>query len=213
MPLSAQAQAILDNLDMDSPRMGDVKKLAAQVKKDHALAMELWATGGYAARLVAVLIMDKAELTQASIEALADDMASHPAALRDRLSEWFMAHQLMKSKKTIALLETWRTHRSPTLRRLYWYYQGRLRWMGKIPVDNAPELLAILTETMGTEPPEVQWAMNFTAGWIGVYEPAHRDACVALGTKLGLYKGDPVSRGCTPNYLPEFIAIEVAKRA
>jgi len=213
MPLSAQAQAILDDLDMDSPRMGDVKKLAAQVKKDHILALELWATGGYAARLVAVLIMDKAELTQSSIEALADDMASHPAALRDRLSEWFMAHQLMKSKKTIALLETWCAHRSPTLRRLYWYYQGRLRWMGKIPVDNAPELLAILTETMGTEPPEVQWVMNFTAGWIGVYEPAHRDACVALGTKLGLYKGDPVSRGCTPNYLPEFIAIEVAKRA
>jgi len=33
-----------------------------------------------------------------------------------------------------------------------------------------------------------------------------------LGEKTGLYKDEMVSRDCTPNYLPEFIAIEVNKR-
>jgi len=54
--------------------------------------------------------------------------------------------------------------------------------------------------------------MNFTAGWIGVYERKYRSRCIALGEKTGLYKDEMVSKGCTPNYLPEFIAIESSKR-
>lgn len=211
MQLSATAQSIFEQASAEPLRMGAIKKLAAAVKKDHALGMELWSTGALGPQLVAVLIMDKMLLTQEVIEDLVSDMSKHSDDSRNRLSEWLMANQLMKSKKTIALIESWRDHASPTLRRLYWYYQGRLRWMGKVPQDNASELLAYLDERMGSETPEVQWAMNFTAGWIGVHEPKYRSECVALGTRLGLYKDDHVSRGCTPNYLPEFIEVEAAK--
>ncbi|SDF59140.1 hypothetical protein SAMN04487996_111216 [Dyadobacter soli] len=55
--------------------------------------------------------------------------------------------------------------------------------------------------------------MNFTAGWIGIYDKQYRDRCVALGLKTGLYKDEKVSKGCTPNYLPEFITIESYKRS
>ena len=55
-------------------------------------------------------------------------------------------------------------------------------------------------------------SMNFTAGQIGIHEQKHRARCIKLGKTLGLYKDEPVSRGCTPQYLPEFIQIEVAKR-
>ena len=65
---------------------------------------------------------------------------------------------------------------------------------------------------METEQPEVQWAMNFTAGWIGVYEKKYRKRCIELGEKTKLYKGQMVSKGCTPDYLPEFITIESNKR-
>ncbi len=62
------------------------------------------------------------------------------------------------------------------------------------------------------EAPEVQWAMNFTAGWIGVYDEKNRSRAIKIGEETGLYKGEKVSKGCTPNYLPEFISIEVNKR-
>ena len=62
------------------------------------------------------------------------------------------------------------------------------------------------------ELPEVQWAMNFTAGHIGIHELEFRSRCVNIGEKLGLYKDQKVPKGCTPNYLPEFIRIEVEKR-
>jgi hypothetical protein len=54
--------------------------------------------------------------------------------------------------------------------------------------------------------------MNLTAGWIGVFEPQHRAQCIALGEQTGLFKDQKVSKGCTPNYLPAFIAIESRKR-
>lgn len=54
--------------------------------------------------------------------------------------------------------------------------------------------------------------MNFTADWIGVYEKSYRNRCVALGEKTGLYKGEMVSKGCTPDYLPELIKIKSNKR-
>ncbi len=123
-----------------------------------------------------------------------------------------MANQLAKDKKTIALMESWDDSPSALQRRTYWYYQARLRWTGQTPPDNTADLLSRLEAAIMLEEPEVQWAMNFTAGWIGVYDEKNHARCIELGKVTGLYKDDMVSKGCTPNYLPEFIAIEVNKR-
>ncbi len=213
MALSAKAKEILDVLDMDTPKMGDIKKLAAKIKKDHELALELWHTGEFTPRLLAVLIMDKSTLDQTTIEAFVADMASHEEANRNRLSEWFMANQLMKSKKTAALIETWANHKSPTLRRLFWHHQARLRWTGQKSPENTEILVSEIKTNLASEDPEVQWAMNFTAGWIGVHDPQYRKELIDLGEEVGLYADEPMVRGCTPNYLPGFIEVEVAKRA
>ena len=55
--------------------------------------------------------------------------------------------------------------------------------------------------------------MNFCAGQIGVHEATFRTRCIKLGERLELYKHDKVPKNCVPSYLPEFIRIEVAKRA
>ena len=61
------------------------------------------------------------------------------------------------------------------------------------------------------EQPEVQWAMNFTAGQIGKFQEEYRDRCISIGEDTGLYKEEVAPKGCTPNYLPKFIPMEVAK--
>lgn len=213
MTLSARAKDIIDQFDPENPRMGEIKKLATSIRKDHDLAMELWGAGGYTPRLVAVLIMDKALMDEPFIESLAADLEQMDDNNRNRVSEWLMANQLMKSAKTKKMLDMWADHASPVLRRLYWYHQARLRWTGKVPVDNARELLDILQSRMEAEHADVQWAMNFCAAWIGVHQPEYRDECVKLGEKLGLYIGEKEVPGCTPNYLPRFIEVEVAKLA
>src|SRR5690606_38151373 len=163
------------------------------------------------ARQLAILIMDKKLLTEAVIDDLVKDISQHSEKERLQLIDWLMANQLMKDKKTIAMINSWTDSPSPLKRRVFWYYQGRLRWTGK-PQPDSDTLLAKIEKEIEAEHPDVQWAMNFTTGWIGVFEKNYRERSVALGEKTGLYKGKMVSKGCTPEYLPEFIAIESNKR-
>ena len=210
--MSTQLEALQQQLEGDIKR-GDLKKLAKFIKQDHELAMSLWQSGGFNARLLAVLVMDKKRLDQALIDSLAADMLVHSENEQNQLSEWLMANQLMKSKAAVELLLNWRESDSAILRRLFWYHQARLRWAGQAPPDNSTELLDYIESDLATEVPQVQWTMNFCAAWIGIFQPEYRDRCVQLGEQLGLYKDEKVARNCTPSYLPEFIRIEVAKRA
>ena len=50
--------------------MGDLRKVAAKIKSDHALALALWATGNLDARLLAILILKVEELSAAEVEAM-----------------------------------------------------------------------------------------------------------------------------------------------
>lgn len=211
MKRSSKAENILDQINTKT-KLGDLRKIAKDIKKDHELAIELWSTGRFLPRQLAILIMDNKRVSQDLINKLDEDMQTHLSDERNQLMDWLMANQLLKDKKTIALIESWENSPSALQRRVFWYYQGRLRWVGQTPPANTAELLSKIETKIAKEGPEVQWAMNFTAGWIGVYEKQYRNRCIALGEKTGLYKGEMVSKGCTPNYLPEFIAIESNKR-
>ena len=188
MKPSSKAEKILNQIN-DKTKLGDLRKIANDIKKDHDLAMELWATGKYLARQLAILIMDKKQLSQELIDKLANDINQHKEDERNQLIDWLMANQLSKDRKIIALMESWENSPSSLLRRVFWYYQGRLRWVGQTPPPNTEELLSKIEKQIQKEEPEVQWAMNFTAGWIGVYDKKYRNHCIALGEKTGLYKG------------------------
>jgi 3-methyladenine DNA glycosylase AlkD len=210
--LSARAKNLVAEFSHGNVKLGDLKKRGAEIRKDHDLAMELWSTGGYDPRLLATLIFDKKLLTENVIDQLAADMLQHEQKERTQLADWLLANQFAKDKKLASLMTTWEKNPSPILRRLFWYHQARLRWVGQVPPGNSADLLDTLTKDMAQAKPEVQWAMNFCACQIGVHEPEFRDRCIKLGETLGLYKDEHVAKNCTPSYIPEFIRIEVAKR-
>lgn len=212
MTLSNRAKNLVDDLSNGNVLMGDIRKHAGAIKRDHELAMELWATGQYFPRLLATLIFDNKLITEQVIDQLMSDMMQHTSQERNQLADWLMANQLTKNKSLTALMTTWEKAENPIKRRLFWYHQARLRWTGKTPPDNSDALMESLEKNMATEDPDVQWTMNFCAGWIGIHEPKYRTRCIELGEKLGLYKDERVPKNCTPSYLPEFIRIEVAKR-
>ncbi len=211
MKRSSKAENILSQINSKT-KLGDLRKIAKDIKTDHELALELWSTEEFLPRLLAILIMDKKLLSEDVLNKLDTDMQIHTFDERNNLMDWLMANQLTKDKKTIALMELWENSPSALQRRTFWYYNARLRWTGQTPPDNNADLLSAIEAKITQEEPEVQWAMNFTAGWIGVYDQKNRARCIQLGEKMGLYKDEMVSKGCTPNYLPEFIAIEVNKR-
>lgn len=211
MKLSVQAKNIYQQISAPGTQLGDLRKIAKAIKKDHALAMELWHTGEYLPRQLALLIMDPKLLSQSVIDALDKDMQQHATAEQLQLADWLMANQLAKNKHTIALMQSWRDSPSALQRRLFWYYQGRLRWTGQVPPDDTEELLTLIEARIEKELPPVQWAMNFTAAQIGIFQQEYRQRCIALGERTGLYRDMKVAKNCTPDYLPEWIAMQVAK--
>ena len=207
---SEKAETIFRQID-DNTKLGDLRKIAKEMKVDHELAMELWSRGKFLPRLLSILIMDKKLLSEEVLDELVDDMQIHTYDESNNLMDWLLANQLTKNKKLTTLMESWEDSPYALQRRTYWYHQGRLRWTGKTPPNNTSDLLTAIEAKINQEQPEVQWAMNFTAGWIGVYEEQYRKHCVIIGEDTGLYKDEKVSKGCTPNYLPEFIMIESNK--
>ena len=209
MNLSSKAKKIYTQINKDT-KLGDLRTIAKDIKKDHPLAMELWSTNEFLPRQLAILIMDPKQLSQEVIDQLDKDMQHHKPEEKLQLFDWLMANQLAKDKKTIALMQSWKNSPSTLQRRTFWYYQGRLRWVGQTPPPDTEELLALIEKRMQSEEPEVQWAMNFTAGQIGIFQPEYRARCIALGERTGLYKDEVVVKNCTHNYLPKFISIQVA---
>ncbi|MDY5437015.1 DNA alkylation repair protein [Peptostreptococcus porci] len=202
----------IDNIRFDTnTKMGEIRKVAKEVKIDHNLSLKLWSTGKYHERLLAILIMDKKELNREFVDSIVQDISEHDQNEQLQLMDWFFANQLSKSKHGIELIQSWKNSELPLQRRTFWYHQARKRWMGKSEHSDTEELLSEIELNISNEEEIVQWAMNFLAGWIGVYEEKFRERCINLGRNTGLYKNQKVSRGCTPDYLPEFIRIESEK--
>jgi len=118
MELSSQAKNILAQINAKT-KLGDLRKIAGEIKKDHELALELWSTGQFLPRQLAILIMDKKQLSQKLIDNLDNDMKQHHEDERLQLIDWLMANQLSKDKKTISLMETWENSQSSLQRRIF----------------------------------------------------------------------------------------------
>ncbi|MBD1424979.1 DNA alkylation repair protein [Sphingobacterium arenae] len=210
MKRSSKAENVLAQINRGA-KLGDLRKIASEIKKDHELALELWSTGEFLPRQLAILIMDKKQLSQKLIDKLDNNIRQHNDGEKLQLIDWLMANQLSKDKKTISLMESWENSPSSLQRRVFWYYQARLRWVGQTPPPNTEELLSKIEIRIEKEVPEVQWAMNYTTAQIGIFEEKYRSRCIELGERTGLYKDEIVAKNCTPNYLPKLIAIQVDK--
>ena len=191
---TSRAENVLSQIHKNT-KLGDLRKIAKEVKKDHELAIELWTTEAYLPRLLAILIMEKNLLSQDILNKLVMDMQTHAYDEKNNLMDWIMANQLIKDQKTIALMASWQNSPFALQRRTFWYYQARLRWTGQTPPENNADLLAIIETNIMKEEPEVQWAMNFIAGWIGVYDEKNRSRSIRIGEKTGLFKDEIVSKG------------------
>lgn len=211
MKPSSKTENILAQISGQNIKLGDLRKIATDIKKDHELALELWSGKQFFARQLAILIMDKKLLSQDVIDHFVKDIEQHKEDERLQLMDWLFANQLTKDKKTIVLIESWQNNPSALLRRTFWYYQARLRWTGQTPPPNTEELLLKIENRIEEEVPEVQWAMNFTAAQIAIFQENYRQRCINLGERTGLYKNEVVAKNCTPSYLPKFIAIQVEK--
>jgi 3-methyladenine DNA glycosylase AlkD len=61
-------------------------------------------------------------------------------------------------------------------------------------------------------PAHKQWSMNHCLAEIGIHHPRFRKRSIEIGERLKVFIDYPASPGCTPPYVPVWIAEMVRRR-
>lgn len=187
-------------------KLGDIRAVAKKVKTDHALALELWETGNVEAQLLATLIIQPKSL---SADELARLTRSTTCA---QVADWLNAYVVAQHPAKDALREKWMKAKDRWAARAGWNLTASRINKGADDGLDLPALLDRIEKELPRALPEVQWTMNNTLGAIGIHHPGLRQRAIAIGEKIGLYRDWPVSKGCTPPYVPVWVEAMVQRQ-
>lgn len=187
-------------------KMGDLRALALKIKVDHPLAMQLWETGNADAQMLATLIMDPTALSEAELEAMLTPLTY--TNLADKLVDNVIA----RSPHAEALRLRWMPSREERLGRAGWGLLVERIQAKKTEDLDIAALLATIEAEILTSPVGKQERMTYAQVEIALRLPEYRDACIALGERLGRFDQRPVPKGCTPFYAPDWIAAVLARK-
>lgn len=186
-------------------KLGDVRNIAAKIKSDHSLALQLWETENIEARQLACLIIEPKKLSRSEITHLAKTINF------SWLADWFNSYVLKEYPEKELVREEWMNDANVWAARSGWSLTA-----GRISKNaegiNIPDLLNRLENEMGSAAPEVQWTMNTTLAQIGIHFPEFRARAIEIAEKLGVYRDYPVSKGCTSPFAPIWIDAMVNRK-
>ena len=187
--------------------MGDIRALAKKIKTNHELALELWKTGNIDAQLLAILLMKPKELSPKELDKLV--RTARFAWVADWLNAYIVKEQPPADKETLRI--KWMEDDDGWAARAGWNLTASRIAKGADGLD-LPALLDRIETEMAAAPPETQWTMNCALGEIGIHFPKLRKRAIAIGKKIGLYRDWPVSKGCTPPYVPVWVEAMVKRK-
>lgn len=186
--------------------LGDIRKIGARIKTDHELGLALWATENVDARLVAILIMKPNKLSRDELDRMVRAVGFVQVA------DWLNSYVVKKHRDKESLREAWMNDDDRWAARAGWSLTNERITKDPDGLDLAALLDRIESE-MPSAPAEVQWTMNFCLGNIGIQFPKLRKRAVDIGEKIGLYRDYPVSKGCTPPFVPVWVNEMVRRQA
>lgn len=186
-------------------KLGDIRTIAKKLKADHQLALKLWDTGNVEAQLLATLIIKPKSLSADEVDKLTR------SATCAQVADWLNANVVAHHPGKEALREKWMRVEDRWAARAGWHLTASRVDKDADGLDLAA-LLDRIEKEMPNALPEVQWTMNNTLGAIGIHHPKHRKRAIAIGEKIGLYRDWPVSKGCTPPFVPVWVAAMVKRQ-
>ena len=194
------------NANVLGVKMGDIRKLAAKIKTDHALALQLWDTGIVDAQLVAILILNPTQLSADELDAMVRTVGMAWVA------DWLASNVTKNHPEKELLRAKWMEDKNAWAARAGWSLTA-----GRVAREpeglDIPALLNRIEREMPTADAMAQWTMNNTLAGIGINHSQYRERALAIGEKLGVYRDYPVSKGCTSPFAPVWINEMVKRQA
>ncbi|CAH0123254.1 DNA alkylation repair protein [Microbacterium sp. Bi121] len=184
--------------------LSKMRALAKQVKTNHALGKELWATGETAPRLLALLISKPREFSADELDAMLRETRA------PKVNEWFVSYIAKKSPLAEEMRQRWFGDADPTVSAAAWSLTSE-RVVKKPEGLDLEHLLDLIERDMKDAPTRPQWAMNETLANIGIRNPDLRPRALAIGNELQVLADYPTAAGCISPFAPIWIT-EMSKR-
>ena len=181
-----------------------LRTLAKRLKIQHDLALQLWATGDTAARLLSTLVCRPSALSAEELDSMVREIGS------PKLLGWFVTNVVRTSRHAEHLRKGWKDE-DGLVGGAGWSLTTE-RVVKKPEGLELPALLDQIEREMKQAPEHKQWAMNHCLAEIGIHHQAHRARAIRIGKRLAVLIDYPTPPGCTSPYAPAWIAEMVRRR-
>ncbi len=186
--------------------LADLRLLAKQIRTDHSLACQLWATGNHDARVLATLIADPAQFDAKMLDAWSKGLSDYViadqfAGLVARTSYW--------QKKA----EKWHAVRGEWIGRAGWNLIGQLALHEPTLPDSYFEPYLIEIETsIHQQKNRVREAMNNALIAVGIRNTALQERALSVAKAIGPVEIDHGETNCKTPDAAEYIRRTIAHR-
>lgn len=178
--------------------LGKLRAIAKRLKTQQDLALELWATGDTAARLLALLVCRPKAFSHDELDAMLRE------AVRPKVHDWLVNYVVKKSPHAEALRVLWFDDPDPVVASAGWALT--VDRVAKKPEGlDLDGLLDVIEKDMVGSPPRLQWAQNHCLAQIGIEHPALRTRALEIGERLEVLKDYPTPPNCTSPFAPIWI--------
>jgi len=206
---SEKTRRIYVNHGLPADRMygvsnADLKLIAKTIKRQQALAMELYATGNVDAMYLAGLVADGAQMTRKQLQVWAEGANGMPM-----IAEHAVPWVTVENKDAVHLATHWIASKREQIA-----CSGWCTWSGLVATRPDSELdlgvieglLKRVPDEIGTAKNRVKASMNSFVISVGLYiEPLHGQA-KAVAAELGAVKVDVGDTACKIPIAAEYIA-------
>jgi 3-methyladenine DNA glycosylase AlkD len=186
--------------------MGDIQKLAKQLGRDHGLALELWKTDVYEARMLCAYIDEIEKVTPARMDAQA--RAFDNWAICDTLcfALW------VRSPHAFKKIRQWSNHRAEYVKRASFALLASMALKHKESTDaDYLRCLPLIEGAASDERNFVKKGVSWALRGIGRRSPKLNKASITLAKKLAASE-DPAPRWIGKDALRELSSAAVQKR-
>lgn len=183
-------------------KIGDMKKIVKQVKKDYRLALDLYATGNYDAMYLAGLIADDDRMTKRDLQRWVENAygGSLPGctvaavAAQSRYG-WEMGIKWIESKKDFVAHAGWSALADLTA----------LKEDASLDLPQLESLLGRVEKNLHQAPDTVRYAMNNFVICVGCYVKSLTETALKIGEAIGPIAADLGDNQCRIPFSPDYI--------
>lgn len=190
-------------------KIGDLKKIQRKIKKDHALALQLYDTGNSDAMYLAALISDPPKMTKAQLNKWVKKAYWHMIA--DYTVPWVTS----EGPFAMELAEEWIDSPKELIASAGWFtlssYVG-ITSDDELDLDRLAELLDRVQKQVHTAPNRVRYAMNGYVIAIGAFVKPLLARAKAVAKAIGVVEVDHGDTNCKTPVALEYIAMMEEKK-